>query len=329
MFRKYLLLGGALCAVGMGFYACDFAQGPSSTPSSSSSTGQVNVSVDLGQLGVAGRTAAAPNMDPRKVVLLFTSNMNDTVKDTIRVRGTGSIMSSKSYSFPSERTWTLLVTVTDGNRVVMFQGSKAFNVYARKSTTVNVSLDAKYSYLELTAKLPDSTHTVVFNVDDQIIDLAFLFCLGAGRTFGENDPVFNPLQDSSVMANADTAWLSCEEPAVAGRAINLIGGLGCTLHVRHAYISASPAGDVHNISMDVGGILWGLPYLMYSGSDTILVKSGVSSNSKVLTLPYVGPTLPPPNFGVMSVNLQEIGTVSITAAYDSAEFMQTHFDPIP
>lgn len=317
-----------MCAVGMGFYACDFAQGPSSTPSSSSSTGTVNLSVDLGQVGVAGRSAA-PNMTPRKVKLLFTSNMNDTVKYDTTASGTGDVVINRPFLFPSERTWTLLVTVMDINRVVMFQGSKAFNVYARKSTTVNVSLDAKYSYLELTAKLPDSTHTVVFNVDDQIIDLAFLFCLGAGRTFGEDDPVFNPLQDSSVMANADTAWLSCEEPAVAGRTIiNLIGGLGCTLHVRHAYISASPAGDVHNISMDVGGILWGLPYKMYSGSDTILVKSGDDNSSKVLTLAYVGPTLPPPNFGVMTVNLQKIGTVSITAAYDSAEFMQTHFDPI-
>lgn len=83
-----------------------------------------------------------------------------------------------------------------------------------------------------------------------------------------------------------------------------------TISVSWDYVSASPTGENHNISLNVYGIMWGENYLLYTADTTISVISGEKVNCN-MTLKWVGPNEKPNGSAEINVTIGNIDTVFI------------------
>lgn len=153
--RKFPKIAAAL--LGLVLSACDRSD---VTPSASvqSPEGNVSVSVDLGQVGVLARTL---QMTPTRLLLRFTSGPS-TVRDTIAISGSGTVL--KSYSFANGAE-TLYVEGRDQRDSVLYSGSTTFQVQVGTTTNVNVSLYARYSSLRVKFPVVDSLYRFTLSVD--------------------------------------------------------------------------------------------------------------------------------------------------------------------
>lgn len=153
----------AVCA-SMGIQSCMNESHVSSTNSSSTATaedpGQVSLSVDLGPVGVLARAA---QMTPARLEISFVSSMSDTILDTIRIVGRSSV--AKAYTLPSQRSWRLLVSGYDQRDSLLYSGDTTFNVLAKKTTRLDLSLDSRHSTVRVNFPIRDSLTRFVFSVD--------------------------------------------------------------------------------------------------------------------------------------------------------------------
>ena len=151
-----------IAALLLGMVGCDkgLVDNSSTGATPAGDLGKVALTLNLGQVGVLARSA---QMNPARLVLAFASAGAATVRDTIALTGSGSV--SKSYSLASQREWTLQTTGLDQRDSVLYAGSQAFTVLARKTTTVSMTLDPRYSSVRVRFPVRDSLTRFVLSVD--------------------------------------------------------------------------------------------------------------------------------------------------------------------
>lgn len=88
-----------------------------------------------------------------------------------------------------------------------------------------------------------------------------------------------------------------------------------TVTMSYDYLTASAEGVSHQLRLDVRGLMWGEPYLLYRGDTTITVVSGANQSYHVWLI-WVGPGAPPTGMESFSVTFGQVGTVSIDAEVD-------------
>lgn len=127
----------------------------SSSPSDASTQAQpeqeVALSIHLGPVGALARTA---QMDPKRLILKFTSPQSGMVTDTIAVSGSGQIL--KSYNLPAAQTWSLQAQGRDQRDSLLYSGTTQFFLRAGVTTQLNLSLDSRYSSFVMRLPLHDS-----------------------------------------------------------------------------------------------------------------------------------------------------------------------------
>lgn len=146
--------------------ACDSEHEPPLTTTGTDvqdrSTGDVSLSLHLGPVGVLARSL---QMTPNRLVLQFNSGAT-IVRDTIQVAGSGTV--SKNYKLPSQQNWNLLAIGLDQRDSVLYIGSSSFTILANKTTAVSMSLNAKYSSLQVRFPIIDSLTRFVLTVDGSV-----------------------------------------------------------------------------------------------------------------------------------------------------------------
>ena len=84
---------------------------------------------------------------------------------------------------------------------------------------------------------------------------------------------------------------------------------GTSVILDYDYLLAD-APAIHDIKMQAQGFLWGLPYTLYEGDVEVVVTPG-QDTSYVINLEWVGPGEPPAGQASMTVNLGNIGSVTV------------------
>ena len=149
----------AVTLLGLLAASCDSDRTSTGPTPTSSSSGQVAVSINLGPVGVLARTL---QMTPTRLLLRFSSRTSTILLDTISISGSGTVL--KSYSFDAGFD-TLYVEGRDQRDSVLYTGSTVFQVQAAATTSVNLSLSARYSSLRVRFPIVDSLYRYTLSVD--------------------------------------------------------------------------------------------------------------------------------------------------------------------
>ncbi len=83
--------------------------------------------------------------------------------------------------------------------------------------------------------------------------------------------------------------------------------VGDTISLNYDYVTT---GGSHDVTLNVFGEWWGIPYLLYTGELTETVTAG-QDTALAVSLVWVGPMLPPDGDANMTVVIGKIGTVEI------------------
>ena len=100
---------------------------------------------------------------------------------------------------------------------------------------------------------------------------------------------------------------------------------GDTIRLTYDYLTASAVGVQHSVRMDVSGIMWGIPYLLYTGQTIITTVSGQNQSYTVM-LNWVGPSTPPPGEATITVTLGAVGTQTVNGVLTPSGVTVTDID---
>jgi len=193
MGSKSIVLATLVAACAM-FTSCDGGRSAATNPDPSAELGRVEVSIKAGAVGVLARSA---QMVPTKIVLEFRSGAASRIKDTILVASTGSIL--KSYSFPAQPETLVVKGYDQRDSLLYYNGGTVFAVAAGKTTSVGVSLDARYSSLKVRFPVVDSLDRFQLLVDGALwADSSIV----AGSRNGDTISVSRDYLTSSLAGNS-------------------------------------------------------------------------------------------------------------------------------
>jgi photosystem II stability/assembly factor-like uncharacterized protein len=123
----------------------------------------LNIRVGVGSVKALGKSST---ITLNKLVLVFTSNTNDTIRDTItsstspalNTVATSSQNISKSYTLKALRTWKVIATSRDTrDSIIHLDSATVPALYAGYTANVNLSLASRFSMYEAKfLTLPDS-----------------------------------------------------------------------------------------------------------------------------------------------------------------------------
>lgn len=154
------LLVGALLPL----FSCDrSSESVATSPVSSSPAGptaRADLKIDIGPVGVLGRSQ---QMALRKLHVQMTSTGNSILRDTIDVSGASQVR--ESYTLLSDLGWTLQVTGLDEQDSVLYSGTKDFRLVAGTINEIAISLEARYSSVNVSFPYASEVREVRYWVD--------------------------------------------------------------------------------------------------------------------------------------------------------------------
>ena len=279
------LSGIVAVAAGLMVAGCLNDGGASSTPAGYPS-GKAVVDLRVGVGSVNSMLAKGAVISLSKVVIMFTSSANDTVRDTLTSSTTPALSATstaqqtlvKYYSLAITRSWKAYVTVRDANDVVTHQDSSLTTgiLAAADTAHITVSLTPKFvMYRARFLTIPDSIGSVTAGTGKQKLQInRFLFKID-GVT----------VRDSSSSPGYFTA--------------------GATHVLDYDYVTPGP----HTILMQAFGPMgtWDVANPLYSGSKAVDVSASGNDTTVTLTLSWVGPTT---GGGSLSVTVGKIRTLT-------------------
>lgn len=156
--RLSTLLVGAMLAL----FSCDRSSDSVATPPASPAgpTARADLRIDLGPVGVLGRSQ---QMALRKLHVQMTSTGNNILRDTIDVSGASQVR--ESYTLLSDLGWSLLVTGLDEQDSVLYSGTKDFRLGAGTVNEIAISLEARYSSVNVSFPYASEVREVRYWVD--------------------------------------------------------------------------------------------------------------------------------------------------------------------
>lgn len=116
---------------------------------------------------------------------------------------------------------------------------------------------------------------------------------------------FFPIRDSVTRCELLLDGVRVDDSLFAAQTI-----VGDTVQLGHNYVTASPEGINHDVTLDVFGSMWGFEYKLYSGTINRPFISGKDDGFDVV-LKWVGPGEPPLGQADMTVTVGNVGTVII------------------
>lgn len=154
------LLFGALFPL----FSCErSSESVATSPASESpagSTARADLRIDIGPVGVLGRSQ---QMLLRKLYVQMTSTGNSILRDTIEVSGASQVR--ESYTLLSDLGWTLQVTGLDERDSVLYSGTKDFRLGAGTVNEIAISLEARYSSVNVSFPYASEVRQVRYWVD--------------------------------------------------------------------------------------------------------------------------------------------------------------------
>jgi hypothetical protein len=230
--------------------------------------------------------AKASAISLSKLILVLTSNTNDTIRDTITSGTIPSLSATstspqtiaKNYSLKPLRSWKLVATVKDAKDSVIHKDSATTSVVLVGDTAhVSLSLSAKFAMYQANFVIPDSIASATAGTAKEVLHINRLILKIDGVT----------RKDSSKTYFTGTSVLAYDYVPVGSHTVQLL-----------AY---GPMG------------YWDVSNPLYSGSQTINVGAG-SDSTVALNLSWVGPTT---GTGNMSAIIGRVGTVTINGTLPS------------
>lgn len=252
-------------------FSCFNRHGPV-TPGTTSETGALQVSVNIGKVGALIKAKNRATIEMTKLFVTLSANSQDTIFDTLLLTGGNQERTErKTYTgltaLVDEEivSWTLNTTALDQNGIVIHAGDTAFTLLPDDTVDIALFMDAQYSMLVAN----------FYPIRDSVTHCALLV-----DTYTRADTTF-PRQ--SLVG--DTVTLSFD------------------------YLTADASGISHHIKLDVYGEISGEELLLYTGDTTIITKSGEDAGYQII-LNYVGPSTLYAAVN-MFVSLGKVGTVTI------------------
>ncbi len=215
--------------------------------------GAVNLSVSLGKTGAIGKKETICNMSEKSSLYIsMSSKEHGCIFDTVPLAGgSEDIVIRKTYS--NMAAWTeneavqWTLLVESRDKLGKILHSKDTTFTLEPEDTVNIPLLLEARYLVMSA-------------------------------------YFYPIRDSVTRCEIIIDNLTDEKGDVSFQKQSLIGD---TVEISNRYLSASPSGIPHTVSLNVYGVINGTEVLLYKGDTTITAKSGDDRNYRV-NLKYAG-----------------------------------------
>lgn len=271
----------------MGLFAAMILSGCFATesPSVPVHEGEENVAVRLRMgLGSVNELNKVALIKMNKLVIVYTSNANDTIRDTITgstspaldsVSTTGQTV-VKNRALKALRSWKIVVTSRDRLDSVIHRDSAVIPaMYAGDTAVVNLNLSSRFTMYEAKfLSLPDSIQSATPGQPKQVLCINRLVLKVDGATV--RDSVASP-----CFTKLATHTLAHDYVRVGNRSIELL-----------AY------GPMNS---------WNVALPLFSGSTTVNAGAGVDLTVN-LNLDWVGPTT---GTGRINVQLGRVGKVLV------------------
>lgn len=245
------------------------------------------VLVPVGQIALAKTSTITLT----KLILVFSSSVNDTVRDTlttstpvaISATSTTAQTINKNYSLAPLRDWKLVAKTLDSKDSVIHKDSTAaVRLNPADTAVMNLTLNSKYTMYEAKfLNIPDSISSSVGGTTKDALNLKRFVLKVDGIT------VVDSTKASGYFTPLTNHTLSFDYVTVGSHTIAL-----------YAYT-------------DVGGLhYWDASLPLYSGSTVINVTAG-SDLTQPLTLTWVGPLN---GTGKLSVTIGKVGKVTVNGS---------------
>lgn len=233
----------------------------------------VSTTVILGKVGALGKTSII-NLSKLIITGVSGATPADTLRDTSLVSGNSQVTVSRNFTLKPLRSWTLTAKTLDVNDSMIHLGSTApFYVKPSDTAAVSLNLVSRYAMYQTNFNsMPDSITSTTAGTGKDVVKIT--------RVLTKVDGVIKADSSASI--------------AFAG---------GQTVAVFFDYVSIGS----HAVVLEVYGKLNTYTGLLYSGTSTFTVSSGMD-DTKAITLGWVGPST---GTGRLSVVIGKVGKVTI------------------
>jgi len=274
------LTAAAVMASGLALMGC------LEEPHSSGAEDRAPVSLNL-RVGVDGvnTLAKASTISLKKLIVVMTSNVNDTIRDTLTTATTTHIDSvstsaqtvAKYYSLKPLRSWKVVATIKDKNDSTIHKDSTTTPVlYVGDTATVSLNLSSKFSmYRANFLTIPDSISSATAGTSKQVLHI---------RRLVMTLDTTNTVRDSTKKYFTGSPALYYDYVRVGSHSVTLsaYGDLGLDTAAAHSI-------------------------LLYQKTQTISVGAGVDSTIS-MALVWQGPTM---GTDSLRVTIGKVGTVTL------------------
>jgi hypothetical protein len=250
----------------------------------------VHVKVRMG-LGSVSALEKAALIKRRKLILIYTSSSNDTIRDTITNATSPSIDSvsttaqtvSKNRTLSALRTWKIVVSTRDQLDSVIHRDSATIPaMYAGDTAVVNLNLSSRFSMYEAKfLSIPDSIQATSGVVKQKLCIKRFVLRVDGTAVKDSTTPL-------TCFAAATTHTLAYDYVRTGSRTIRMI---------------AYGPMNYYNDSL-------------YAATTTINVGAGVDS-TVALNLAWVGPTT---GVGRLNATIGKVGKVTVNGTLPGTVF---------
>ena len=245
-------------------------------------TSTIGMRVGIPQEVVLAKTSV---ISLNKLIVVLTSNVGDTIRDTITSSTTPTLNTSvavnqtvaKNYSVKALRSWKLHATTKDANNIVIHDSTSAFSPVLLVGDTAHLSLsmNAKYAMYFADFNLPDSLSSATAGTVKQKVYFSEL--------------VFNV--DGSAVRDSSAAYFPAPAVSVLEYDYVTVGN-----HVIKLFAYGHLSGSVTNV-------------LLYKDSTSI--NPGTNDSTVARTLTYVGPGVVNGAIDSVKVTIGRVATITI------------------
>jgi hypothetical protein len=243
----------------------------------------IRVRMGVGSVAALGKTNV---IKLNKLIIVYTSSANDTIRDTITsstspaldsVSTTGQTV-TKNRTLTALRTWKIKVTSRDRlDTVIHIDSATIPAMYAGDTAVVNLNMSSRFAMYEARfLTLPDSIQSSVPSQPKQKLRINRLVLKIDGVTVRDSTATVRPYFDS-----ATTHTLAYDYVLTGSRSVQML-----------AY------GPMNS---------WNVTLPLYTGSTTIDVGAGIDS-TVAFNLSWTGPTT---GVGSLNAQLGRVGKVII------------------
>jgi len=276
----------AMMALGLLFVGC---MEQTSSPASADAAGQpATISMRMG-LDPVQSLGKASLITLKALILQFTSNTGDTIRDTLTTSTTPGILGlstapqtvSKNYTLKPLRSWKIIAKTWDLNDSVIHIDTVNTGVVNDGDTAhVNISLSSRFSMYQAQFMIPDSISSSVAGTVKQVVNINRLELMIDG--VDKKDSTVSPGPYYTKLANA---VLEYDYVPVGNHTVQLLA-----YGVMYAWPTSSP---------------------LYTSSVTPINNVLADSNATApITLNWTGPTT---GVGSITATIGQVGTVTINA----------------